>query len=118
MLYVKTQKYLRLSDLKIYLGTEYNIVFSSEQSYYNLLKAAQISWKKTQKKNPARNDKLVTIKKKEIKQKLENWHDWDFNGKPGSVYDWRISSLVGRPVELCLGKNRYKNRNPHQKWKK
>lgn len=71
--WLKEQPYLRLSDLKNHLKKEYNVVFESDQSYYSLFKEAQISWKKTQKKNPARKDDLVEAKKKEIESKLEKW---------------------------------------------
>ena len=33
------------------------------QGYYNLLKKAGITWKKTQKINPAKNEELVQAKK-------------------------------------------------------
>jgi transposase len=36
--WLREQEYLRLSDLKIYLEREYNIIYKSNQSYYNLLK--------------------------------------------------------------------------------
>ena len=49
------------------------MVFESNQSYYNLFKEAGISWKKTQKKNPAKNDKLVQAKIKEIEEFLAKW---------------------------------------------
>ena len=49
------------------------MVFESNQSYYNLFKEAGISWKKTQKKNPAKNDKLVEVKRKEIEEFLAKW---------------------------------------------
>jgi len=71
--WMEEQDYLRLSDLKNHLEKEYDVVFESEQSYYSLFKKAKISWKKTQKKNPAKNDDLVESKKKEIENKLENW---------------------------------------------
>ena len=64
--WLREKEYLRLSDLRLHLEKEYNIIFESNQSYYSLLKEARISWKKTQKKNPARNDELVEAKKKEI----------------------------------------------------
>ena len=62
--WLRAQDYLRLSDLQKYLKKQYDVVFESNQSYYNLLKEAGISWKKTQKKNPAKNDELVEAKKK------------------------------------------------------
>jgi putative transposase len=71
--WLRDKEYLRLSDLKLHLEKDYNIIFDSDQSYYNLLKEARISWKKTQKKNPARNDELVEAKKKQIKRLLEKW---------------------------------------------
>ncbi len=58
-----------LSD---HLKNSYDIVFQSPQSYYTLLKEAKISWKKTQKKNPVKDDKLVEEKKQEIQEKLED----------------------------------------------
>ena len=47
-----------------YLKKQYDVVFESNQSYYNLLKEGGITWKKTQKRNPAKNDELVKEKKK------------------------------------------------------
>lgn len=71
--WLQAQDYLRLSDLKHHLEQEYDVIFESDQSYYSLFKSAQISWKKTQKNNPAKNDDLVKAKKKEIENKLKNW---------------------------------------------
>lgn len=45
--------------------------FKSNQSYYTLLDRAQISWKKTQKKNPKNNDELVETQKTKIERILE-----------------------------------------------
>ena len=72
--WLKEKDYLRLSDLKKYLFHEYQVVYKSDQSYYSLFKEAKISWKKTQKKNPAKNEELVEAKKEEIENKLEKWH--------------------------------------------
>lgn len=73
--WLREQEYLRLSDLKIYLEQEYKIIYQSNQSYYALLSSAKMSWKKTQKKNPLKNDELVEAKKKEISENLENWKE-------------------------------------------
>ena len=61
--WMRVQSYLRLSDLQEYLKKQYDVVFDPNQSYYNLLKEAGITWKKTQNINPAKNDKLVKAKK-------------------------------------------------------
>ena len=57
------------------------MVFESNQSYYNLFKEAGISWKKTQKKNPAKNDELVEVKRKEIEEFLAKWQPEIETGK-------------------------------------
>ena len=48
--WLRAQDYLRLSDLKNYLQEQYDMVFESNQSYYNLFKEAGISWKKLKKR--------------------------------------------------------------------
>ena len=44
---MKAQSYLILSDLQEDLNKQYDVVFERLQSYYNLLKEAGITWKKT-----------------------------------------------------------------------
>ena len=60
---MRAQSYLKSSDLQAYLKKQYDVVFDRLQSYYNLLKEAGITWKKTQRVNPARNEELVKVKK-------------------------------------------------------
>ena len=60
---MRAQNYLRFSDLQKYLKKQYDVVFESNQSYYNLLKEAGITWKKLTHINPAKNDELVKAKK-------------------------------------------------------
>ncbi len=45
--WLRAQDYIRLSDLQNYLQKQSDVVFESNQSYYNLLKEAGVSWKKT-----------------------------------------------------------------------
>lgn len=71
--WLQQKETVKLSELQKYLREEYNITFESEQSYYSLLKEAKISWKKTQKYNPKKDDELIEAKKKEIKEKLSDW---------------------------------------------
>ncbi|NEO46088.1 MAG: winged helix-turn-helix domain-containing protein [Moorea sp. SIO4A3] len=40
----------------------YGIKFQSKQSYYDIFKEAGMSWKKTQKSNPKREQKKVEIR--------------------------------------------------------
>jgi transposase len=64
-----------LEQLKTHIEATYGIVFQSRQSYYDLLAEAKITWKKAQRANPHHNPALVAAKKKEISERLEEWHD-------------------------------------------
>jgi len=54
-----------LLELQNHLQDEYDVVFSSKQSYYTLFREAGISWKKTQKCNPKTDPILVLQKKRD-----------------------------------------------------
>ena len=60
--WLKQKKYWHLTELKEYIEDSFNINFASNQSYYELFKQANISWKKTQKKNPKLDPELVAKK--------------------------------------------------------
>ena len=79
--WLRQQDYCRLEDLQTHLEKEYGVIYQSAQSYYSLFNQAQISWKKTQKKNPLRDEKLVQEKQEEIKKKLETWQEEIDTGK-------------------------------------
>jgi putative transposase len=52
-----------LAELAIHIESKYDVIYQSQESYYFLLKSAQISWKKSQKKNSQGASKLVSKKK-------------------------------------------------------
>lgn len=52
-----------LSELEFHLAETYNVVYESKQSYYDLLEAAGLSWKKTSKVNPKADAQAVAAKK-------------------------------------------------------
>lgn len=54
----------QLEELKAHLEQQYDVVYRSQQSYYALFEAANISWKKTQKRNPKEDPTLVAKKRK------------------------------------------------------
>ena len=60
--WLKQKNYWHLEELKEYIEDNYHVVFESNQSYYDLFKQANISWKKTQKKNPRLDPDLVAKK--------------------------------------------------------
>jgi putative transposase len=53
-----------LPELQAHLEDEYQVVFKSKQSYYDLLTEAGLSWKKSQKRNPKTDPELVKKKLK------------------------------------------------------
>ena len=69
--WLQCQKNWSTDQLRAHIDEHYGVVFQSNQSYYSLFEKAKISWKKTQKKNPKKDDKLVEIKKQEIENFLE-----------------------------------------------
>ena len=66
--WLKTKAHWNLRELQSYLKVNYKIEFKAKKSYYELFKAAGISWKKSQKKNPNKDPELVASKRKEITQ--------------------------------------------------
>ena len=63
---LQTKSYGNLDKLITYLDEKYNVIYQAKQSYYELLKAAGISWKKSQKANPNTNQELLKKKREEI----------------------------------------------------
>lgn len=45
--WLKQKNYWHLEELKEYIEDNHHVVFESNQSYYDLFKQANISWKKT-----------------------------------------------------------------------
>ncbi len=68
--WLKKGEYWTLAQLRTHLSQEYGVVYKSRRSYYDLLKRARISWKKTQKGNPKKDPLQVAAKQAEIKK---NW---------------------------------------------
>lgn len=61
--WLKQKDYWDLQELYSYIFVNYQVSFKSKQSYYDLFKAAGISWKKSQKKNPGKDPELVKKKR-------------------------------------------------------
>ncbi|MBW4633595.1 MAG: winged helix-turn-helix domain-containing protein [Iphinoe sp. HA4291-MV1] len=70
--WLKQKNYWHLEELKEYIEDNFNVVFESNQSYYELFKQASISWKKTQKKNPRKDPDLVAKKNSKSQHGLEH----------------------------------------------
>lgn len=69
--FLKNKLHYSVEELRDYVEENYHVVYKSKQSYYELLEAAGISWKKTEKINPKKDEERVTIRREEIKQVLQ-----------------------------------------------
>lgn len=79
--WLNQNNYWHLEELKEYIEDNFDVVFESNQSYYALFKQANISWKKTQKKNPRLDPDLVAKKKLEITAWLSAHHQEIVSGE-------------------------------------
>ena len=53
-----------LNELEHYVAKSFGVTFVAKSSYYDLFHAAGISWKKSQKRNPKKEEAAVAVKKK------------------------------------------------------
>jgi putative transposase len=65
------QETLTLEEVRDEIEARYGIVYQSKQSYYALLDASGLSYHRTEKGNPKRNEEQVLERREEIKK---NWH--------------------------------------------
>lgn len=73
--WLKSKDYWLLQELEDYIETQYDVRFKSRKSYYELFAEAGISWKKSQKNNPKKDDKQVEARRREIQLLLEKHHE-------------------------------------------
>ena len=57
-----------LADLVKYLKEVFEVEYKSMQSYYDLLHESNMSWHKSQKTNPRRDENQVLQRREEIKK--------------------------------------------------
>lgn len=68
--WLRSRDYCSIDELVTYIDEHYGIIYKSQQSYYNLMSEANISWKKSQKVNPSADPDLVQKKREEIQKFL------------------------------------------------
>jgi transposase len=77
--WIKSQETLSVEQVRDHLETEYGIVYQSKQSYYDLLETGGMSYHKSEKQNPKRDEGQVQARREELKK---NWHPM---AKPSSA---------------------------------
>lgn len=65
---LKTKDSYSVDALREYIDEQYAVVYQSKQSYDDLLHEAHLSWKKTEKSNPARDEATVLAKRAALKK--------------------------------------------------
>ncbi|BAT56830.1 transposase (plasmid) [Nostoc sp. NIES-3756] len=70
--WLQTKEIWELGELEYKLAFEYDVIYESKRSYYDLFDAAGISWKKTTGLNPKADQEAVAAKKKQIETLLAN----------------------------------------------
>ena len=71
--FISKRQTLSLEEIVEYVKIHYGVTYKSRQSYYDLLKLGRMSWHKTEKTNPKRDESQVQLKRAEIKKKLLGW---------------------------------------------
>jgi putative transposase len=66
-----TQETITVEEVRDEIEARYGISYQSKQSYYDLLEASGLSYHRTEKGNPKRNQAQVLERREEIKK---NWH--------------------------------------------
>lgn len=73
--WIQQRHYWDLDELREHIEQTYQVNYQDPKSYYNLLKAAGLSWKKSQKSNPKKDLEQVRQKKLEITNQMALWQD-------------------------------------------
>ena len=66
--FLEEKDYYSVEELQAYLLEIYQVQYKSKQSYYDLLHEAKLSWKKTEKVHPDKDDKRVLAKREALKK--------------------------------------------------
>ena len=64
--WIQSQNSLTVESLRDYIEEQYEVVYQSKQSYYDLLQAAGWSYHKSEKRNPKRDEALVVERRQAI----------------------------------------------------
>jgi len=67
-IFIKSKQTCKLEELVCYIQNTFGLEYKSKQSYYDLLDKAGMSWKKTEKVNPKKDEEKIIAKKEELKK--------------------------------------------------
>lgn len=70
--WIGSQETISIEHVRDYVEEHYGVVYQSKQSYYELMQAAGLSYHKSEKRNPKRDEEQVFERREEIKKKWNN----------------------------------------------
>lgn len=71
LVHLSEKSHYSLGKIQAFIEKNYGVVFKSPQSYYDLLSAGGLSWHRTHKENPKKDEAAVLERREEIKK---NWN--------------------------------------------
>lgn len=80
--HIRSHEVFGVPELSAYLQGTFGVSYKHSQSYYDLLHEAKMSWHKSQKKNPRRDEQQVQNRRVEIKKKSKKSENTLENKKP------------------------------------
>lgn len=101
---LKSQDSYSLEALREYGDAHYAVLYKSKQSYYDLLPEAHISWKKTEKTNPARDEAKVLAKREELPTLLKDRQEEIESGQLVVFLEDEGHLLWGAPLGYVWGR--------------
>lgn len=69
--WIGTHETVSIEAVRDYVEEQYGVVYRSKQSYYELLEAGGMSYHRSEKQNPKRDEAQILARREEIKK---NWH--------------------------------------------
>ena len=69
--WIEARETVSVEALRDYIEEQYGVVYRSKQSYYELLEVGGMSYHRSEKNNPKRDEAQVLARREEIKK---NWH--------------------------------------------
>jgi transposase len=69
--WIGAREIVSVEAVRDYVEEQYGVVYRSKQSYYELLEAGGMSYHRSEKHNPKRDEAQILVRREEIKK---NWH--------------------------------------------
>ena len=80
--WIGAQETVSVEAVRDYIEEQYGVVYRYKQSYYDLLEAGGMSYHRSEKDNPKRDEAQIVARRKEIKK------NWRRGGRRSSGASW------------------------------